>query len=120
MYKAIERRYYWSNMCKINPTMGRSMQWVPNIDLKKKPSTPTLSQQDTMYPKDELGNGLHRVKKNEEGHNNLFGAIDLASSECRIFVTKGRTAATTADCLLYGIFLRDDHCKFIRMQTESS
>merc|ERR1712051_531810 len=39
--------------------------------------------------------------------NNLLGAIDLATSEVRLFPTKNRKGATTAECLLHGLFLRN-------------
>ena len=36
-----------------------------------------------------------------------MGAIDLATSEIRLFATKGRSGATTTDAVLQGIVLRD-------------
>ena len=39
--------------------------------------------------------------------DNIFGAIDLVTSELRLFATKFRTGAVTTDAILQGIILRD-------------
>ena len=43
----------------------------------------------------------------QNGCNNLLAAIDLATSELRLFATKGRSSATTASCILHGLVMRN-------------
>ena len=46
-------------------------------------------------------------ERSTSGYVNILGAIDLVSSELRLFATKKRTGAVTTDAILQGIILRD-------------
>ena len=62
-----------------------------------------------MYSK--LGNvsraHFYGVAESKNKFNNILGAIDLASAECRLFACQDRSANTVTDCILHGIVLRD-------------
>ena len=58
-------------------------------------------------PRTSWGCDFYGVAKSTSGHNNILGAIDLATAECRLFACKNRSAATVLNCLLHGIVLRD-------------
>ena len=46
-------------------------------------------------------------ERSSDGYVNILGAVDLVTSELRLFATKRRTGAITTDCILQGIVLRD-------------
>ena len=54
-------------------------------------------------PHTAYGMDYYGVYPNQEGYDNILGIIDLASGNLVLKPTKGRTAATTSNALLYGI-----------------
>ena len=46
-------------------------------------------------------------ERSTDGFVNILGAVDLVTSELRLFATKRRTGAVTTDAILQGIILRD-------------
>ena len=58
-------------------------------------------------PRTSWGCDFYGVAESTSGHKNILGAIDLATSECRLFACKDRSAPTVTNCLLHGIILRD-------------
>lgn len=59
------------------------------------------------WPRVSYGMDYYAVATSEGGYKHILGIIDLATSEIRLFPTKNRTGATTADCLLHGVYLRN-------------
>ena len=58
-------------------------------------------------PRTSWGCDYYGVAESKKKFNNILGAVDLATSECRLFACQNRTAATVTDCILHGIVLRD-------------
>ena len=58
-------------------------------------------------PRTIWGCDFYGVLESRRKYNNLLGAIDLATAECRLFACQERTAATVTRCILHGIVLRD-------------
>ena len=62
----------------------------------------TYSSPRTSWAMDYYG-----VAPSRDGYCNILGAIDMVTSELRLFATKRRTGAITTDAVLQGIVLRD-------------
>ena len=58
-------------------------------------------------PRTIWGCDFYGIMESKQKYNNMLGAIDLATAECRLFACQERTAATTTRCILHGIVLRD-------------
>ena len=58
-------------------------------------------------PRTIWGCDFYGIQESRNKYNNLLGAIDLATAECRLFACQERSAATVSKCILHGIVLRD-------------
>ena len=58
-------------------------------------------------PRTSWGCDFYGVAESLKKYNNILGAIDLATAECRLFACQNRTAEVVTDCILHGVVLRD-------------
>ncbi|MCP4456460.1 MAG: hypothetical protein GY816_00290, partial [Cytophagales bacterium] len=107
VYAALRKHYHW-------PTMKRDIRLLVQDCaacqlLKAKRNTAHQHFRSKVFctPRTSWGCDYYGVAISKKGYNNILGAIDLATAECRLFACKGRTAAITTDCILDGIVLRD-------------
>ena len=110
VYNALKEHWYWPDLKKQTRTVVRNCAACQLLKAKRARAHRHFRAKVFCTPRTSWGCDFYGVAKSTSGHNNILGAIDLATAECRLFACKNRSAATVLNCLLHGIVLRDGCC----------
>ena len=107
VYNALKKHWYWPTIKKQTRTVVRNCAACQLLKAKRARAHRHFRAKVFCTPRTSWGCDFYGVAESSSGHNNILGAIDLATSECRLFACKNRSAATVTNCILHGIVLRD-------------
>ena len=107
VYNALKHHWHWPDMKSQVRDMVRDCAACQLLNAKRARAHRHFRAKVFCTPRTSWGCDYYGVAESTNGHNNVLGAMDLATSECRLFACKGRTAPTTMNCILHGIVLRD-------------
>ena len=107
VYRTLKRAWHWPDMKR---TVRKIVsQCAPCQLLKAKRARAHRHFRAKVFctPRTSWGCDFYGIPDSKNKYNNLLGAIDLATAECRLFACKSRSAEVVTDCILQGIVLRD-------------
>ena len=107
VFSALKNHWHWPDMRKQVRDVVRDCAACQLLKAKRARAHRHFRAKVFCTPRTSWGCDFYGVAESANGHNNVLGAMDLATSECRLFACKGRTASITMNCLLHGIVLRD-------------
>ena len=107
VYSALRKHWYWPDMKKDTRTVVGDCAACQLLKAKRARAHRHFRAKVFCTPRTSWGCDFYGVAESDAGYNNILGAMDLASAECRLFPTHQRTAPTVTNCVLHGIVLRD-------------
>ena len=107
VYKALRQHWYWPDMKRQTRSVVRNCAACQLLKAKRARAHRHFRAKVFCTPRTSWGCDFYGVAKSAAGYNNILGAIDLASSESRLFACRERSAPTVTNCILHGIVLRD-------------
>ena len=107
VHNALKQHWYWPDLKKDTRTVVRNCAACQLLKAKRARAHRHFRAKVFCTPRTSWGCDFYGVAESTSGHNNILGAIDLATAECRLFACKNRSAEVVMNCLLHGIVLRD-------------
>jgi hypothetical protein len=107
VYNALKKHWYWTTIRKQTREVVRNCAPCQLLKAKRARAHRHFRAKVFCTPRTSWGCDFYGVAESTSGHKNILGAIDLATSECRLFACKERSAPTVTNCILHGIVLRD-------------
>ena len=107
VHSALKKHWHWPNMkSAIRKIVTRC---APCQLLKAKRARAHRHFRAKVFctPRTSWGCDFYGVAESIKKYNNILGAIDLATAECRLFACQNRSAEVVTDCILHGLVLRD-------------
>ena len=104
---ALSRHFHWHGMHKDIKNIVSECNRCQVLKARRNRAHKHFRAVTHHEPRTAYGMDYYGVAKSAAGYNQILGVIDLATSEVRLFPTKGRSADTTARTLLHGLFLRN-------------
>ena len=107
VYHALVKHWHWITMKKDVRRIVNNCVACQLLKAKRTSAHHHFRSRIFCVPRTIWGCDFYGIKESKNKYNNLLGAIDLATAECRLFACQERTAATVSKCILQGIVLRD-------------
>ena len=107
VYSALKKHWYWPEMRKDTREVVEDCAACQLLKAKRARAHRHFRAKVFCTPRTSWGCDFYGVAESDTGHNNILGAMDLATAEARLFATKQRSAPIVTNCVLHGIVLRD-------------
>jgi len=104
---ALRKHFHWPEMKKDTRYIVTNCSTCNILNAKRAAAHKHFRAKICSAPRTSWAMDYYGVAPSEDDHNNILGAIDMATSELRLFAVKRRTGAITTDAVLQGIVLRD-------------
>ena len=107
VYRALKHHWHWPGMKADVRKIVTNCAACQLLKAKRARAHRHFRSKVFCTPRTSWGCDFYGVASSKAKYNNILGAIDLATAECRLFACKNRSAATVTECILQGIVLRD-------------
>lgn len=107
VYSALKKHWHWPHMKSAVRSIVSSCAPCQLLKAKRARAHRHFRAKVFCTPRTSWGCDFYGVAESKKKYNNILGAIDLATAECRLFACRNRSAEVVTDCILHGIVLRD-------------
>ena len=104
---ALKQHFHWPNMAQEIRQRVKHCATCQILNAKRVHAHKHFRSTTHDNPRTAWALDCYGCVRSTDGYVNILGAIDLVTSELRLFATKRRTGAVTTDAILQGIILRD-------------
>ena len=103
----LEKHFHWPSLAKDVRLQVKQCATCQILNAKRAHAHKHFRPKVETGPRTAWAMDYYGCERSTDGYTNILGAIDLVTSELRLFATKRRTGAVTTDAILQGIILRD-------------